>query len=210
MIASPQCYQLIKQFEGLRLEAYLCAAGKVTIGWGHCKGVKLGDTINEAQAVTFLREDIANFESQLLKALNADAIEIKQCEFDALICFAFNLGSTNLVNSTLWHKLKSGDVAGASKQFTSWVYAKRKVTLKNEAGEKVTYLINEPLRGLCARRLSEQSLFDGDLKIYPYNHVRVNEITIRELQRQIAKEQAGANRKPVINYFEDLIKKYSE
>lgn len=205
MIASPNCYQLIKQFEGLRLEAYLCAAGYPTIGWGHIKGVKLGDTINEAQAVTFLREDIANFESQLLKALNADAIEIKQCEFDALICFAFNLGSTNLVNSTLWHKLKAGDTAGASKQFTSWVYAKRTVKLDGKS-----YTINEPLRGLCARRLSEQSLFDGDLKIYPYNHIRVNEITIRELQRQIAKEQAGANRKPVINYFEDLIKKYSE
>lgn len=205
MIASPQCYQLIKQFEGLKLEAYLCAASKITIGWGHCKGVKLGDTINEAQALKFLKEDIANFESQLLKALNADAIEIKQCEFDALICFAFNLGSTNLVNSTLWHKLKAGDTAGASKQFTSWVYAKRTVKLDGK-----NYTINEPLRGLCARRLSEQSLFDGDLKIYPYNHVRVNEITIRELQRQIAKEQAGANRKPVINYFESLISKYSE
>ena len=115
-----------------------------------------------------------------------------------------------MVNSTLWYKLKAGDVAGASKQFTSWVYAKRKVTLKNEAGEKVTYLINEPLRGLVARRLSEQSLFDGDLKIYPYNHVRVNEITIRELQRQITKEQNGLNRKPVINYFESLIDKYKE
>ena len=205
MIASPNAYSLIKQFEGLRLNAYLCAAGRLTIGWGHCKGVKLGDTINEAQAVTFLREDIANFESQLLKALNADAIEIKQCEFDALICFAFNLGSTNLVNSTLWHKLKAGDTAGASKQFTSWIYAKRTIKINGK-----NYTINEPLRGLCARRLSEQSLFDGDLKIYPYNHVRVNEITIRELQRQIAKEQAGANRKPVINYFEDLIKKYSE
>ena len=205
MIASPNAYSLIKQFEGLRLEAYVCAAGKISIGWGHTKGVKKFDTINEAQAVTFLREDIASFESQLLRALNADAIEIKQCEFDALICFAFNLGSTNLVNSTLWHKLKAGDTAGASKQFTSWIYAKRTIKINGK-----NYTINEPLRGLCARRLSEQSLFDGDLKIYPYNHVRVNEITIRELQRQIAKEQSGANRKPVIDYFENLITKYSE
>ena len=205
MIASPNAYSLIKQFEGLRLEAYVCAAGKISIGWGHTKGVEKFDTINEAQAVTFLREDIASFESQLLRALNADAIEIKQCEFDALICFAFNLGSTNLVNSTLWHKLKAGDTAGASKQFTSWIYAKRTIKINGK-----NYTINEPLRGLCARRLSEQSLFDGDLKIYPYNHVRVNEITIRELQRQIAKEQSGANRKPVIDYFENLITKYSE
>lgn len=205
MIVSKNAYDLIKTFEGLKLEAYLCAAGKISIGWGHTKNVRMGDCINEAQAEKFLKEDIANFESQLLKALNADAIEIKQCEFDALICFAFNLGSTNLVNSTLWHKLKAGDTAGASKQFTSWVYAKRTVKLDGK-----NYTINEPLRGLCARRLSEQSLFNGDLKIYPYNHVRVNEITIRELQRQIAKEQNGLNRKPVIDYFESLIAKYKE
>ena len=205
MIATQRAYDLIKQFEGLRLNAYLCAAGKMTIGWGHCKGVKLGDTINEALAERYLREDITSFESQILKALNVDAIEINQSQFDALICFAFNLGSTNLVNSTLWYKLKAGDVAGASKQFTSWVYAKRTVKLDGK-----NYTINEPLRGLVARRLSEQSLFDGDLKIYPYNHVRVNEITIRELQRQIAKEQNGLNRKPVINYFENLITKYKE
>jgi lysozyme len=205
MIASPNAYKLIKQFEGLRLEAYLCAAGKLTIGWGHCKSVKAGDTINEAQAETFLKEDVAAFESQLLKALNADAIEINQGQFDALICFAFNLGTTNLINSTLWQKLKQDNFAEASKQFTSWIYAKRTVKLNGK-----NYTINEPLRGLCARRLSESSLFDGDLKIYPYNHVRVNEITIRQLQRQIAKEQSGLNRKPVIDYFESLISKYSE
>ena len=205
MIVSQNAYDLIKTFEGLKLEAYLCAAGKISIGWGHCKGVKLGDTINEAQALKFLKEDIANFESQLLKALNADTIELNQSNFDSLICFVFNLGINNLLASTLWRKLKAGDFAAASKQFTSWIYAKRTIKINGK-----NYTINEPLRGLCARRLSEQSLFDGDLKIYPYNHVRVNDITIRELQRQIAKEQAGANRKPVINYFEDLIKKYSE
>ncbi len=205
MIVSQNAYDLIKTFEGLRLEAYVCAAGKISIGWGHTKNVRMGDCVNEAQAEKFLKEDIANFESQLLKALNADAIEINQGQFDSLICFAFNLGSTNLVNSTLWAKLKAGDTAGASKQFTSWIYSKRTVKLDGKS-----YTINEPLRGLVARRLSEQSLFDGDLKIYPYNHVKVNEITIRELQRQIAKEQAEANRKPVINYLESLIDKYKE
>ena len=205
MIASPKAIELIKHYESLRLEAYICAAGFVSIGYGHRKSVKMGDCVNEAQAEKFLKEDITSFESQILKALNVDAIEINQSQFDALICFAFNLGSTNLVNSTLWYKLKAGDVAGASKQFTSWVYAKRTVKLDGK-----NYTINEPLRGLVARRLSEQSLFDGDLKIYPYNHVRVNEITIRELQRQIAKEQNGLNRKPVINYFENLITKYKE
>lgn len=48
----------IKQFEGLRLEAYVCAAGVCTIGYGHTTGVKPGDVITEAQADTFFESDI--------------------------------------------------------------------------------------------------------------------------------------------------------
>ena len=40
----------IKQFEGLRLKAYVCAAGVCTIGYGHTTGVKPGDVIPEALA----------------------------------------------------------------------------------------------------------------------------------------------------------------
>ena len=35
----------IKKFEGLRLKAYVCAAGVCTIGYGHTIGVKPGDVI---------------------------------------------------------------------------------------------------------------------------------------------------------------------
>ena len=42
---------LIKEFEGLRLKAYIPVKGDVpTIGWGHTKGVKMGDRITKAQA----------------------------------------------------------------------------------------------------------------------------------------------------------------
>lgn len=44
----------IKQFEGLRLKAYVCAAGVCTIGYGHTTGVKPGDVITEARARRFL------------------------------------------------------------------------------------------------------------------------------------------------------------
>ncbi len=37
----------IKKFEGLRLKAYVCAAGVCTIGYGHTTGVKPGDVITE-------------------------------------------------------------------------------------------------------------------------------------------------------------------
>ena len=47
--------EIIKKWEGLRLEAYLCPAGVPTIGWGHTKGVKLGDKITLEQAEDFLK-----------------------------------------------------------------------------------------------------------------------------------------------------------
>ena len=54
--------ELIKQFEGCRLTAYQCAAGVWTIGYGHTAGVKQGQTITQAQAENFLKQDCENFE----------------------------------------------------------------------------------------------------------------------------------------------------
>ena len=55
----------IKKFEGLRLKAYVCAAGVCTIGYGHTIGVKPGDVITEAQADAFFESDIRAVENQV-------------------------------------------------------------------------------------------------------------------------------------------------
>lgn len=47
---------LIKAFEGYRSEAYLCPAGKWTIGYGHTSGVKEGDTCTKEQAISTFRK----------------------------------------------------------------------------------------------------------------------------------------------------------
>lgn len=57
----------IKQFEGLRLTAYVCAAGVCTIGYGHTTGVKPGDAITEAQADVFFESDIRAVENQVTR-----------------------------------------------------------------------------------------------------------------------------------------------
>ena len=41
---------LIKKFEGCELEAYKCAAGVWTIGYGHTKGVAPGDSVSQEEA----------------------------------------------------------------------------------------------------------------------------------------------------------------
>ena len=58
MRVSDICFSKIQEFEGLRLTAYKCPAGVWTIGHGHTKGVKMGQTITKAQAETLLRGDL--------------------------------------------------------------------------------------------------------------------------------------------------------
>ena len=50
MITSEEGRNLIKSFEGLRYEAYLCPSGVYTIGWGHTKGVTEGMKIVDWEA----------------------------------------------------------------------------------------------------------------------------------------------------------------
>ena len=50
MNVSQKGIDLIKKYEGLRLEAYLCPAGVWTIGYGHTAGVGKGMKITAEQA----------------------------------------------------------------------------------------------------------------------------------------------------------------
>ena len=88
---------LIKQFEGCRLTAYQCSAGVWTIGYGHTVGVYKGMKISQAQADTFLKQDIAKFEKYINNPSYVPFTEqLNQNQFDALVSFAFNLGQGNV------------------------------------------------------------------------------------------------------------------
>ena len=56
---------IIKKYEGCRLTAYKCPAGVYTIGYGHTKGVKKGDTITQQQADLLLAMDVKKFEGHV-------------------------------------------------------------------------------------------------------------------------------------------------
>lgn len=130
---------LIKRFEGLRLEAYLCAAGVPTIGYGHTRGVKLGQKITEQQAEDLLLEDIHEFELAIQRLVS---VNLTQNQFDALVALIFNIGIGNFKSSTLLKKLNLKDYVGAANEFNKWVYAAKK-----------------KLRGLVKRRDAERLLF---------------------------------------------------
>ena len=142
MKASIDAYELIKQFEGLRLEAYLCPAGIWTIGYGHTSGVSPNSFITIQEADEYLHRDVATIEMQLNK-LN---LILRQCQWDAIVSFVFNVGIGNFKSSTLLAKIRiNPDDNSIMDEFLRWVYANGKV-----------------MRGLQKRRLTEMKLYFSD------------------------------------------------
>lgn len=120
MKASESLIQKLKEFEGLRLEAYLDAAGVPTIGYGHTRHVTLGDRLTEYWADQLLREDVRN----VVRDINQLGVVRTQGQMDALVSFAFNLGIGRLLRSTLLKKIRSGaSMHQIRKEFMRWVYA---------------------------------------------------------------------------------------
>ena len=120
MRVSDICFSKIQEFEGLRLTAYKCPAGVWTIGFGHTKGVKMGQTITKAQAESLLRGDLLPCE-EYVRGLN---LELTQGQFDALVDFCFNLGTGALGRSTLLQKIRTkADEQIIRDEFAKWVHA---------------------------------------------------------------------------------------
>ena len=141
MQVSEEGVSLIRHFEGCRLDAYLCPAGVWTIGYGHTKGVKEGDTINQEAAEAFLIEDLETFEQAVSRLVE---VPLTQQQFNALVSFTFNLGAGNLAESTLLKKLNGYQYDKVPEQLMRWV----------RAGGEV-------LDGLVKRRAAEAAMFQN-------------------------------------------------
>lgn len=160
MKVSSHCIALIREFEGFLSKAYKCPAGVWTIGYGSThyedgQAVKSGDVISQAYAEKLLQHEVAVIERQLIRVLNADEIIVSQGQFDALVDFAYNLGASKLVNSTLWKKLKAKDYESAANEFLIW----NKIKVKNIVNGQVVGFKLVEVKGLTRRRQSEQKLF---------------------------------------------------
>ena len=131
---------LIKTFEGLRLEAYLCPAGKWTIGYGRARGVHEGDTITKAQADAMLEDDLEVFEEGVRSALHGAPATDNQ--FSAMVCLAYNIGLGNFLKSAVLRDHKAAHYPLAANDFLNW----RKVN-------------GEVCHGLERRRLAERDLY---------------------------------------------------
>lgn len=124
---------LIKRWEGLRLEAYLCPAGVWTVGYGSTGDhVYPGLVITEEEAEDLLRKDLWRFEDGVSNLVRKP---ISDNEYAALVSFSFNLGVGAFSQSTLLRRINLGEQPGIviQQEFPRWVYA---------GGEKLQGLVN--------------------------------------------------------------------
>ena len=140
---SDDCIRLIKHYEGVSLTAYRDPVGIPTIGFGETgPHVKMGMTITSEQAEQMLQRRLDNeFVPGVLSVLNREPL---QCELDAMVSLAYNIGVGAFRKSTLVNMYNDGDVQGAADQFIRW----------DKAGGK-------SMLGLRRRRAAERMVFLG-------------------------------------------------
>ena len=137
--------EFIKKFEGLRLSAYHCPAGIVTIGYGSTRYpdgrlVMISDELNsEEEATQLLLSTISIYEN----AVNENLSNVNQNQFDALVSFTYNVGVQAFSESTLLEKAKINvNDLSIYDEFKRW----------NKASGMV-------LAGLTKRRMEEANLY---------------------------------------------------
>jgi lysozyme len=151
MTPGSACTALVRRFEGCakkrsdgRFIAYPdpgTGGDPWTIGWGTTGAdVKPGVIWTQQQCDDRLAKDVASFAAKVSAVIGGSPTS--QNQFDAMVSFAYNVGVTNLANSTLLRLHKAGDFAGAQQQFGRW----------NKAAGKV-------LPGLTKRRAAEAALY---------------------------------------------------
>ena len=144
--ASKEALQLIKKFEGFCAQPYMCPASVPTIGYGATfyedgKKVQMDDpSITEQRATQLLQNVLKTFEKHVDSYTRDD---ITQYQFDALVCFSYNVGVGALKSSTLL-KLTNTNPSNPliKNEFLKW----------NKAAGKV-------LKGLTTRRQAEAELY---------------------------------------------------
>lgn len=105
--------------EGYRDTAYIPVKGDVpTIGFGDTHGVRPGDKTDPVRALIRLGQHTENFQREL-RACVGDA-PMHQHEWDAIVSWAYNVGTGAACKSTLVRKLQAGDYAGACRELLRW------------------------------------------------------------------------------------------
>jgi lysozyme len=156
----------IKQWEGLRLDAYKCSASVWTIGYGHTATAKQGMRISQTEAERLLYQDLAVFEAEVSRAVD---VKLSDNQFAALVSWTYNVGVQAMRTSSLIRKLNQGDYASVPGELARW----------NKVGGTVN-------KGLSNRRAAEAGLWARGA------FVASRDVEPTEPRRPSAASEAGA------------------
>lgn len=131
----PQAVDLVARWEGCELRAYPDpATGEEpwTIGYGHTREVRRGQTITQAQAREFLRQDLAEAAVRLAAVVKPPVLaELTDNQYSALLSFVFNVGANS--SWTIWKRLNAGNFDAVPVEIMRFV---------NAGGRKLQGLVN--------------------------------------------------------------------
>jgi len=137
--------QLIKDMEGLRLKAYHCPAGVLTIGYGHTgPDVKPGQIITLEVAHALLKRDLEGF------ANHVDRVAPVATPYQraAMVSLCYNIGTAAFDRSSVLRNHNAGKHTAAAQAFGKWVRANGRVMpglVKRRVREAGLYRITHPL-----------------------------------------------------------------
>lgn len=144
MKTSKRGIDFIKSFETLQTKAYKAVPTEkyYTIGYGHYgPDVEPDAEITEAEAERILAEDLAD--TEVCVSRSTAGWNLKQCQFDALVSLAFNVGVNAFQNSTLLKLVKRGAPEDVIRnEFGRWCHSGGRV-----------------LKGLQRRRQAEADMY---------------------------------------------------
>lgn len=136
--------KLVKHFEGLRLQSYLCPAGKWTIGYGQTKGIKKGMVWTREQAESDVSATVRRFAEEVRQLVRKGTTDNELSAFTSL---AYNIGVANFKSSSAlrWHNARE-----SKSKVCAGIRMWDKATVD---GKKIV------LKGLVRRREAECSVY---------------------------------------------------
>ncbi|UAL08977.1 lysozyme-family localization factor SpmX [Caulobacter segnis] len=134
---------LIKRFEGYRQHAARLPDGRWTVGYGHTLTARAGASVSEKDAEALLLYDLISVAHSVNEHTYAP---LNQNQFDALVCFAFNIGLENFLRSGVLRRINEGSLLQAACAMEMW----RKADFE---GERIV------IDALVRRRSAEKTLF---------------------------------------------------
>lgn len=108
----------LKNEEGLRLTAYYCPAGKLTIGYGHRLFIAEMRSVTKEQAEQYFIDDT----NRILTELWIECKTLKQHQVDALVSFIFNIGIGAWRGSTARRYVLDGRLAALPDELRRWIH----------------------------------------------------------------------------------------